>query len=213
MSQWGLNGNSSVVVYDDMGGGIATRMWWLLGACGLEHVAVLNGGFVNWQSGGFPTESTEGESEGAAVSERLKPGVCADTDYHLPVVSTQDIVRVLGSPEWTILDARAAERYRGIHEPIDPVAGHIPGAESLPWMENLDEEGRFLKPSLLRERFRRFLGDDSVDRTICYCGSGVTATHNILAIRVAGYDYPALYPGSWSEWIVDPERPITGDPE
>ncbi|RMG80247.1 MAG: sulfurtransferase, partial [Bacteroidetes bacterium] len=127
---------------------------------------------------------------------------------HRPTVTLEDMRHLRTNPEFRVIDSRAAERYRGEVEPIDPVAGHIPGAISAPFIENLDASGHFLPPEKLAARFQALTGETPPDHTIFYCGSGVTACHNLLAYEHAGLGIPVLYPGSWSEWITRPENPV-----
>jgi thiosulfate/3-mercaptopyruvate sulfurtransferase len=195
--RWGVRQGSVVVAYDDLGGMSAARAWWLLRDAGLQDVRVLNGGLAAWRRVGLPLES--GDRVPAPGDVRLAPG-------RLPVLGADDAARFEGA----LLDARAAERYRGEVEPIDPRPGHIPGALSAPTAGNLDADGRFLPPEALRERFAG-LGVDLDGAVAAYCGSGVTASHEVLALAVAGVD-AALYPGSWSAWSSDPARPVATGP-
>ena len=198
-SSMGITDDVQVVVYDDAGGGIAARLWWMLHFLGHDAVAVLDGGWPRWLGGGLPTRSGEESNPGRVFSARPREELIVDA-------SEVDDLRTRA--DWRIIDAREGERYRGEVEPIDPVAGHIPGALSAPFAQNLDRDGLFLKPEKLRRRFEEVVGATPADRVVSYCGSGVTATHNVLAMAHAGLGYGRLYPGSWSEWITDPERPI-----
>ncbi|MFG1922690.1 sulfurtransferase [Cryptosporangium sp. NPDC048952] len=187
--RWGLRTGQPVVVYDNTGGLAASRAWWLLRWAGLSDVRVLDGGFGAWVAAGYPAES--GDQEPAPGDVTLTPG-------HLPTLDTDDVAAYQG----VLLDARAAERYRGEVEPVDPRAGHIPGAYNAPTTGNLGPDGRFLPADVLRERFEPY-ADAEIG---VYCGSGVTAAHELVALAVAGI--PAtLYPGSWSAWSADPSRP------
>ncbi|MBP2187149.1 sulfurtransferase [Nocardia goodfellowii] len=188
---WGIREGDAVVVYDATGGMAAARAWWLLRWAGVADVRILDGGLPAWEkAGGELTEGTEPDPRTGDV--HLSPG-------HLPVVDADAVANWDG----LLLDARAGERYRGETEPIDPRAGHVPGAISAPTAENLDAEGRFRPADELRERFTS-LGAGAV---AVYCGSGVTAAHQIAALATAGID-AALYPGSWSQWSNDPKRPV-----
>ncbi len=189
--EWGINNSTQVVVYDDMGGMFAARAWWLLRRLGHADVAVLDGGWQAWQALPGACESQSSLPERGNFTRR--PPLTRQT-------TAEELLR--RSPS-VLLDARAAERFAGIKEPIDHKAGHIPGARCLPAAGNLMPDQRFLSVAALKQRFA-----DVSDDCVCYCGSGVTAAHNILAIRIAGLSEPALYPGSWSEWIEDPTRPI-----
>jgi thiosulfate/3-mercaptopyruvate sulfurtransferase len=191
--RWGVRQDSVVVAYDDLGAMSAARAWWLLRDAGLRDVRVLDGGLAAWRQEGLPLES--GDVEPVPGDVTLRPGT-------LPVVDAGTAAAFAGS----LLDARAGERYRGEVEPIDPRAGHIPGAISAPTAGNLGQDGRFLPAAALRQRFVD-LGVD-LDRPVAaYCGSGITASHELLALAVAGID-AALYPGSWSAWSSDPARPV-----
>ncbi|NNF03749.1 MAG: sulfurtransferase [Rhodothermales bacterium] len=199
----GVDNGDQVVAYDDSGGAIASRLWWMLRYLGHERVAVLDGGWQAWTAGGHPESAEVGRS--TAGDFRAHPGA-------MPVAVIHDLLRGLESRNVTMLDARDAERYTGEKEPIDPVAGHIPGARSIPFKQNLDAAGKFLPQSALRERFTDF--DTPETLAVSYCGSGVTACHNILAMEHAGLRPAALFPPSWSGWIADPNRPLeTGRPD
>ncbi|GAA5068176.1 sulfurtransferase [Nocardia callitridis] len=188
---WGVRNGDRVVVYDATSGLAASRAWWLLRWGGLTDVRILDGGLAAWSaSGGALATGCEPDPRPGDVE--LSPG-------NLPVLTGDAVARWDG----LLLDARAAERYRGEVEPIDPRAGHIPGAISAPTADNLDPDGRFLGADVLRERFSGYgTGPFAV-----YCGSGVTAAHQVAALAVAGVP-AALYPGSWSQWSNDPKRPV-----
>lgn len=195
---WGVNTDSQLVCYDQASGALAGRFWWLARWLGHENVRVLDGGLDAWNAAGLPSDR-----------ETVNP-VPGNFQARAPLTRVVSVAQVSGAdvPGATrkVLDAREAARYRGEQESIDPVAGHIPGAISAPFSENL-AAGRFKSPEQLRARFAA-LGLDPKQEIVSYCGSGVTATHNILALRLAGFPEPALYPGSWSEWITDPARPV-----
>jgi thiosulfate/3-mercaptopyruvate sulfurtransferase len=193
LRDFGVDTNSLVVCYDQNAGAVAGRLWWLLRWLGHAEVAVLDGGLDAWIAAGFEVES--------AVLEVSR----GNFEARQPLTRTCTIADIEAA-RYKLLDAREASRYRGESEPIDPVAGHIPGAVSVPFADNL-AAGRFKSPAALRSRFEE-LGIGMGDELACYCGSGVTAAHDILALLIAGYPEPALYPGSWSEWITDPARPI-----
>jgi thiosulfate/3-mercaptopyruvate sulfurtransferase len=202
LSAWGVDASVQVVAYDDSGGSMAARLWWLLRWLGHRAVAVLDGGWAAWVAAGLPIE----QEVRPRAARRFQPHVRSE------LVADADVVNAIRlDPQWRLLDARAAERFRGIRETIDPVAGHIPGAVSAPYAENLDAGGRFLPESELRRRYARLLAGVPADRCVCYCGSGVTAAHDVLAIFRAGLGEARLYPGSWSEWILDPRRPVAKD--
>nr|WP_028479182.1 sulfurtransferase [Nocardia sp. CNY236] len=188
---WGMATGDPVVVYDATGGLAAARAWWLLRWAGVADVRILDGGLPAWVRMGEPI-ATGAEPDPEPGDVELRPG-------HLPVADADAVARWRG----VLLDARATERYRGDHEPIDPRAGHIPGASSAPTTQNLDAEGRFRSADELHDRFAAF-GPGPV---AVYCGSGVTAAHQIAALAVAGIE-ATLYPGSWSQWSNDPKRPV-----
>ena len=193
MRRAGVSGDRPVVVYDDWQGRGAARAWWLLRHHGHRDVRVLDGGWSAWVAAGLPVES------GAVQVERGDFAVSADKG--MPVVEAGGVLDVD-----VLVDARAPERFRGDTEPVDPVAGRIPGAVNVPTTANVDERGRFRPPAELRETYAR-VGVDPGRAVAAYCGSGVTAAHDVLAMEVAGIR-AALYPGSWSGWITDPDRPV-----
>jgi len=202
----GVDAHTQVVVYDDLGGRIAARLWWMLRYAGLEKVAVLDGGWPAWAAGTRERERTV---------RSVAPSHYAPSFRRRQVVSTAMVeawVREGGAP--TLLDARAAARYRGEVEPLDPIAGHIPGALSSPCANSLDEEGMFRARPILREAFLSAMSEEGPGRgaSVAYCGSGVTACHLILAMTHAGLAPPRLYPGSWSAWCGDATRPISTGP-
>jgi thiosulfate/3-mercaptopyruvate sulfurtransferase len=194
--RWGIDDGSAVVVYDATGSMAAARAWWLLRWAGLADVRLLDGGFPAWQRSGLPAASGD---EAAA-----RQGTVTLTEGHLPSLTADDAEALPGTG--ILLDARAGERYRGEVEPIDPSAGHVPGAVSAPTSENLTDDGHFASADALRKRFAT-LGIGSGDTVGVYCGSGVTAAHEIAALAIAGVD-AALFPGSWSAWSSDPARPV-----
>ncbi len=198
-SRCGVSAASQVVAYDDLSGAIAARLWWMLKWLGHDAVAVLDGGWPRWLASGGAARSHEERRPPSQLEVRSRPALVATTD---------EVRRRRDHPDFVLLDARAPERYRGEVEPIDPVAGHIPGARSAPFKENLDPEGRFLSPTQLRSRLEPLLRSLPAGDAVVYCGSGVTAAHDILAFEAAGLGSPRLYVGSWSEWITDPDNPV-----
>jgi thiosulfate/3-mercaptopyruvate sulfurtransferase len=192
----GISRGSRVVAYDDGPGAAAARLWWLLRDYGHDDVLLLDGGLTAWVAAGRPV-STE-----PVLAE---PGDWHGRPGHLPVIEADEVPGV--AADGVLIDVRAAERFRGEHEPIDPVAGRIPGAVNAPLTENTDAGARFLPDEQLRARFAALGVRDDV-AVAAYCGSGVTATQTLLALRLAGFDDAALYPGSWSGWITDPARPV-----
>lgn len=195
----GIGNNVQVAAYDDSGGMIAARLWWMLRWLGHDAVAVLDGGWQRWVGEGRPLETAIPEPEPRAFIPHPRPEFLVDADT---------VENIRKGPEYKLVDSRAAERYRGEVEPIDPVAGHIPGAFNLPNEENVGAEGVFLSEEALKKRFRQALGETGPAQTVFYCGSGVSACRNILAYKHAGLGDARLYPGSWSEWITDPEREV-----
>jgi len=193
---WGLQPSWQVVAYDDAGGAGAARLWWLLRWIGHEKVAVLDGGWQAWLAGGLPVDAAEPPA----------PATQGFDYAALPALATAIPVEALDTARHLLLDAREPARFRGEVEPIDPVAGHIPGALCSPFSGNLGADGRMLDKAALRAKFAVAAGPGA--EVVCYCGSGVTACHNILAMVHAALPMPALYAGSWSEWITDPRRPV-----
>lgn len=197
--RWGINDGDAVVAYDDSGNMAAARAWWMLRDAGFGPVQLLDGGLAAWRAAGFGL---------AAGAEQPAPGNVTLSAGAMPAIDAGQ------AASWgrygLLLDARAGERYRGEVEPVDPRAGHIPGAVSAPTTGNLQADGRFLAPEELRERFEK-LGYRSAVPTAVYCGSGVTAAHEIAALEIAGFS-AALYPGSFSEWCHDAARDVvTGE--
>ena len=193
-SQWGIDENVQVVVYDNASGAYASRLWWMLRYLGHDAVAVLDGGFDAYD--GELASGSETRPE-RTFSPVVQDAMRIDLDE---VVNKRE--------EHLLLDARAGERFRGESEPLDPVAGHIPGARNVPSMQNVGDDGRFETADALRKRFDDALAGRSPEDVISYCGSGVTACHNLLAMNIAGLDGAKLYPGSWSEWCANKKRPI-----
>jgi thiosulfate/3-mercaptopyruvate sulfurtransferase len=185
MRKAGVMNNSKVVVYDDAGGSVASRLWFLLRWFGHESQAVLDGGIGAW-----------GEPLTADVPGARRVNFRSREPDRSRILDFDDVRKLTGVP---LLDARAGERYRGEKEPVDPKAGHIPGALSAPWSENLGADGRFKSPEQLRRRFAE-LGADGENGAVVYCGSGVNATHDLLAMELAGLKKGRLYAGSWSDW-------------
>jgi thiosulfate/3-mercaptopyruvate sulfurtransferase len=199
----GIGDGTQVVAYDDANGSLAARAWWLLRWLGKAPAAVLDGGFKAWVAAGGAVEAGEpAPAPGGAKSSftvRLRPET---------VLTAADVQQALEDPRRLLVDARAAERFAGTVEPLDRVAGHVPGAVNHPFTANLREDGRFLPAGELRLRWLTRLGGTAPSDAILMCGSGVTACHNILAMTAAGLPGGKLYAGSWSEWIRDPERPV-----
>lgn len=193
MAAFGLNRGQQVVVLDRQGVNFAGRLWWMLRWCGHEAVAVLDGGFAAWQAEGGRIES------GPAVPPRT-PGDFVAGPSLAPTVDTATLRMRLGRLDTTVIDARAAARFRGEVEPLDPVAGHVPGALNRPFGDNLQADGRFKSAAHLRAEFDRLLAGRDPAGVVHQCGSGVSAVPNLLAMQIAGFGATALYPGSWSAW-------------
>ncbi len=195
LGMWGIAPDVQVVTYDQGPGAFAARAWWLLQHFGHEAVAVLDGGLAAWTAAGLPLSTDE---------PRRYPDVYPTLEPLSGSVDADWVAEHLASGV-TLVDARASERFRGLVEPLDPVAGHIPGAANRPWQDNLGADGKFKAAPELRSDFEVF---GPADAQVHYCGSGVTAAHNVLAMHVAGLKAARLYPGSWSEWITDPDRAV-----
>lgn len=204
LRDWGIDNDSEIVLYDDGPGAFAARAWWLLAWLGKRSgVFILDGGLKAWHAAGLPLSldppvkregNFSGEPDASLVLDAAQLGEC------------------LGKPELTLIDARGLPRFRGEVEPIDPVAGHIPGAQCAAFTDNLGADGRFLPAEQLKQRFAQKLDKRSPEQLVAYCGSGVTACHNLFALALAGYPLGKLYAGSWSEWITDSKRAVaTGD--
>lgn len=199
LSAWGVNSDTQVVAYDADTGMYAARLWWMLRWVGHRKVAVLEGGFKAWVAAGLPVSQEIPRRTPSHFEAREQ------RDAWLDAAEVADRVQ---RSDWRLLDARAPERYAGQVEPIDPVAGHVPGAINHPFALNLGPDGRFAPAQDLRARFATSQSGVADDHTIAMCGSGVTACHLLLALEVAGKPGAKLYAGSWSEWIRDPSRPI-----
>jgi thiosulfate/3-mercaptopyruvate sulfurtransferase len=194
----GIADGTQVVAYDQGNGAYAARLWWMLRWLGHDAVAVLDGGFTKWVR------------ENRAVTSEV-PAARATTfgiRRVTPTVNAEGILASLSRRTLLVLDARGAERFRGEVEPLDPVAGHIPGARNRPFTQNLDADGTFKHPAFLRAEFEARLDGAPHNLVVHHCGSGITACHNLLAMEIAGLTGTRLYPGSWSEWCADPGRPV-----
>ncbi len=201
LGEFGIGNDSSVVVYDAGSGALAARAWWMLRWLGHDDVRLLERGISGWTTDGHPLESGDVEVDACRFEIDVRHGITIGTE--------QLAERIAAPTDFALVDARDRSRYRGESEPIDPVAGHIPGAVNLPFSDLLDDEGGFLPVEELRSRLAEVIGSDDSMRWAVMCGSGVTACHLAIASAVAGRAEPLLYTGSWSEWIRDPTRPIS----
>ena len=199
LGRFGIADGIQVVAYDQDAGMYASRLWWLLRWLGHDAVAVLDGGFAKWIAGARATRS------GVETHPQRQFTPAPRPDW---LVNTGTVGEAIGNKEWLLVDARAPERYRGEVEPVDKVAGRIPGAMNHFYKRNVREDGTFLPPAELRTRAQASIGNTALDHVICYCGSGVTACQDLLAFEHAGLKGAKLYAGSWSEWISDPARPV-----
>jgi thiosulfate/3-mercaptopyruvate sulfurtransferase len=222
LSRWGIDAKVQVVAYDQGNGAYAARLWWLLRWVGHQDVAVLNGGFAAWQQAGLPVETTHAARQPRQFVPHHPVGTAREApggqDTDDTVVSTAEVERLiaggaLARGDSMLFDARAADRFAGENETIDPVAGHVPGARNHPFARNLDASGRFLPADELRRRWQDSLRGRSPAQAIMMCGSGVTACHNLLALQIAGLGGARLYAGSWSEWIRDPAHAVGRGPD
>jgi thiosulfate/3-mercaptopyruvate sulfurtransferase len=202
-SVWGIGPETQVVAYDDQYGGMgAARLWWMLRYMGHDRAAVLDGGWQAWAAA-FPARSGSESRPPARFTGQPRPDMIREAD---------EVGALAQSSSWKVIDSRALPRYRGDEEPLDPVAGHIPGAKHFYWQNIVGLEGRTLSPDELRQKLQDLLGETPPDHCVFYCGSGVSAAANLLAMEAAGLHGAKLYPGSWSEWSSDPKRPVaTGD--
>ena len=199
LGELGIGNDTQVVVYDDVNASFAARLWWMLRWVGHCAVAVLDGGFKAWTARGGALQPGEVEVQGKHFTPRTHANA---------VVSAAELEQALQNPAALLVDARAQERYAGTVEPLDPVAGHIPGAVNHPFSANLGADNRFLPAAELKRRWQELLAGREPGNLVAMCGSGVTACHNLLSLEVAGLSGAKLYAGSWSEWIRDPRRPI-----
>jgi thiosulfate/3-mercaptopyruvate sulfurtransferase len=198
----GVGRETQVVAYDDSKCAIAGRLWWMLRWLGHERTALLDGGYARWIERGLPVTAEVPAWEPGAFHAALRRALWCSSD---------EVVQKTNAGRVVLIDARGEKRFRGEEETIDRVAGHIPGAVNLPWEGNLDAQGEFLPAAALRARFLKVMAGHAAGEVVHSCGSGVTACHNLLAMEIAGLNGSLLYPGSWSEWITDPERPISRD--
>ena len=199
LSRWGIGSDDHVIVYDEASSAMAARLWWLLRMAGHARIGVLDGGIAAWRAAGLPLND-------------LMPRYVA-SDYRVSfnastIVDSVQVDHLRGTADGLLLDARTQPRFRGEQEPIDAVAGHIPGAICRPFQDNLESDGRFKSAEALRAAFAALLGPRAPGALVAMCGSGVSACHHLLGMAHAGLDGARLYAGSWSEWISDPSRPV-----
>jgi thiosulfate/3-mercaptopyruvate sulfurtransferase len=199
----GLDDDTQLVAYDDQGGAFAARLWWLARWIGHGTTAVLDGGLSAWVRAGYPVNQDRRAPRAGRLSARAAQAGNVTVDA---------MVEGLGRPGRLVIDARAPERYRGETEPLDPVAGHIPGSLNRPLGQNLRPDGTFKPAPVLRDEFARLIDGHAPREVVHSCGSGVSACHNLLAMEFAGLAGSQLYGGSWSEWVADPSRPVAVGP-
>lgn len=199
---WGISNNTQVIAYDAQGGIFAARLWWMLRWAGHQAVAVLDGGYPAWLAAG------QAISTGVPV---LKRGTFHEQDALVKLATSGDVLANVMSRQKTLVDARSPDRFRGENETLDPVGGHIPGAKNRCFKNNLQDNGCFKSAGQLQQEWLEIVPD--ARNAIMQCGSGVTACHNLLALEIAGMSGAALYAGSWSEWCIDPRRPVVTGPE
>lgn len=203
LGQWGVDHHKQVVVYDDSFGAMACRMWWLLRWLGHENVALLDGGYPRWLRNKLSVTTDLPAITPAKFEPRPNDAMWVDTQY---------VEQAVGDKQTLLVDARSEDRFNGEREPLDKVAGHVPGSVNFPFEDNLDLGGTFLSAEELREVYDELLDGTAPDQVIQMCGSGVTACHSLIAMEHAGLTGARLYPGSWSAWITDPGRPVeTGE--
>jgi thiosulfate/3-mercaptopyruvate sulfurtransferase len=208
LAAMGVAKQTQVVVYDDAGGMIAGRLWWLLRWLGHERVAVLDGGIDQWRKEGQALSRETPPSTPTAAPMLFAAELYDERDEHNHTVDVETLLTNLTDGALCVIDARSPDRFRGENETIDPVGGHIPGARNRFFRDNLDADGKFRSAAELRRAFLALLADVAPDHAVMHCGSGVTACHNLLAMEIAGLSGARLYPGSWSEWCSDPARPV-----
>ena len=199
LKSWGINNDTQVIAYDDISGAFAARLWWMMRWMGHEKVAVLNGGMQQWTQQSYSLKQNE-----VKFSLGNFTGI-ANMDW---LVDIETVHTQLAANQITLIDARAGDRFTGKEKNIDPVPGHIPGAQNLPFGGNLTTDGMFAAADVINQRFAKIIQDQPITNVVNMCGSGVTACHNLLAQAVAGMPPTKLFVGSWSQWIKDPTRPV-----
>jgi thiosulfate/3-mercaptopyruvate sulfurtransferase len=204
LGNWGIDKNTQVVVYDDSAGSYAARLWWMLRWMGHDSVAVLNGGFSSWKKQGLPVTSDIPHISGTTYTGEPNMQMLVESD---------ELQRELVHSRTFLIDVRDPNRFHGIEEPIDKVAGHIPGAINFPWKNNITGDGLYQPKALLHDQYKKIICETPGDNIVFMCGSGVTACHSLLALEYIGISGAKLYPGSWSEWISNPDRPVEPSPK
>ena len=199
LGNWGITKDTQVIVYDDAAGSYAARLWWMLRWLGHDSVAVLDGGFSSWKQQGLPVTSD--------IPQFSRTTYIGEPNLEM-LIDSDDLQEKLAQSQSLLIDVRDPVRYQGIEEPIDKVAGHIPGSINIPWKNNIAENGLYLPKAQLHDEYMKVLHDTPIDNTVFMCGSGVTACHSLLALEHIGISGIKLYPGSWSAWITDPARPV-----
>ena len=205
LDSWGVGATSRIVAYDDAGGAVAARLWWLVRWMGHQRVALLDGGLGAWRAAQHEL------SDGSATTRQGEFRNGYGEPGNMPVVDVAELEAGLIDDRLMLLDARAPDRFFAREEPLDPVAGHVPGALNLPFQENLGADGRFRPAPELHEHYQSVIGARSPSELVCMCGSGVTACHTLLALEVGGFPGAALYVGSWSDWVSSAQRPVATD--
>lgn len=199
LSSWGIDSSVQVVIYDDMKTTAAARLWLLLRWLGHDAVAVLDGGWPQWQQKGYPVQIDCELRPFKHFLPRIRPEL---------ILTTPQVQELLHNPNYRLFDSRSVDRYRGENENLYPIAGHIPGAQSADYLNNVDSAGLFRPMDELRSRFQSLLAGTPAEHVIFYCGAGISSANNVLALTHAGLGSASLYLGSWSEWIADPSRPV-----
>ena len=200
LGQMGVGNDTQVVGYDSTGGTYGSRLWWMMRWIGHDRVAVLDGGWDAWLKAGHAVTADVLTARATTLRVNLRPHAAVDVS---------SVLSNIGRKSFMVIDARANDRFHGQNETIDPVAGHIPGATNRFFKENLDAQGRFKAPNVLKSEFSAVLAGRAPTEIVHQCGSGVTACHNALAMEIAGLSGSKVFPGSWSEWIADRARPIS----
>lgn len=199
IGSWGIKPDTQVVVYDDVYGSYAGRLWWILRWLGHKNVAVLNGGLTQWERLHYPLSKETPKLHPTTFIAKPDESMIADISIVEQSVSTPNI---------TLIDVRDSDRYKGLREPIDKIAGHVPGSINIPWKTNLDENGLYLEKSELVTHYADLIHKKDIKNVIFMCGSGVTACHSLVALEYLAFQSARLYPGSWSEWIQDTDHPV-----